>query len=45
MKQRIGKSTLQTEKEKSYTEQTNSEYQKAMIGLAVEEILSSQMRR
>lgn len=45
VKQRIGKSTLQTEKEKSYTEQTNSEYQKAMIGLAVEEILSSQMRR
>ena len=45
IKQKIGKSTLQTEKEKSYVEQTNSEYQNGMIGLAVDEILSSQIRR
>ena len=44
IKHRIGKSTLQTEKEKSYVELSNIKYQSSMLDLAVDEIIQSKNR-
>lgn len=44
IKARIGKSTLQTEKEKSYVELSNIKYQSSMLDLAVDEIIQSKNR-